>query len=304
MHDGSSSDEALRHDRAFLFGLERAVLEVPGVRGASARFDTDWQHDRRRVDVAFTTDSLPEPNLVAVAFAAEGYVHASGEPVRVGVECVNPVPTPLYCLKCCTQHVDTNIWAWRPHRTHRCEKCLHEWRPYNTFTRGARFDPPAPDSTAATVAASAAPLPTSASVVAALDRLTVRFETVEALLSGRLVRDTADDENIDVNELVRVVTLMTGRHAVVLTWQPRGTDDVEQIALSGPMPAGAEGHLLAESHAELIRAALVDIFCEPDGVDEPENESATTAPSTPAATVALADIVPMRAPGPRDEEGH
>ena len=47
-----------------------------------------------------------------------------------------PVPMVLHCPKCFTQHVDQDEFATRPHRTHRCVQCAHEWRPANVYTVG------------------------------------------------------------------------------------------------------------------------------------------------------------------------
>ena len=42
----------------------------------------------------------------------------------------------LYCPKGNTQHVDEGKWAIKPHKTHQCQKCKHEWRHCNTPTVG------------------------------------------------------------------------------------------------------------------------------------------------------------------------
>lgn len=33
----------------------------------------------------------------------------------------------LYCPRCGVNHVDEGVWATRPHRTHLCANCGHEW---------------------------------------------------------------------------------------------------------------------------------------------------------------------------------
>jgi predicted RNA-binding Zn-ribbon protein involved in translation (DUF1610 family) len=59
-------------------------------------------------------------------------------------------PMILPCPNCGAKHIDRNEWATKPHRTHRCEICAHEWRPANVPTVGvndlrdaAACDPPA-----------------------------------------------------------------------------------------------------------------------------------------------------------------
>lgn len=52
-----------------------------------------------------------------------------------------PVPMALHCPKCGTEHVDEGEWATtRHHRTHRCAKCEHEWRPFDFETVGVVKD--------------------------------------------------------------------------------------------------------------------------------------------------------------------
>jgi hypothetical protein len=47
-----------------------------------------------------------------------------------------PVPMALHCPKCSAEHVDRDEWATKPHRTHLCESCQHEWDPYDFETVG------------------------------------------------------------------------------------------------------------------------------------------------------------------------
>lgn len=47
-----------------------------------------------------------------------------------------PIPMLLRCPACNWQHVDRGEWATRPHRTHQCKVCRHEWRPANVCTVG------------------------------------------------------------------------------------------------------------------------------------------------------------------------
>lgn len=37
-------------------------------------------------------------------------------------------------------HIDQNEWATtRLHKTHLCEKCKHEWRPFEYYTIGCKL---------------------------------------------------------------------------------------------------------------------------------------------------------------------
>lgn len=47
-----------------------------------------------------------------------------------------PVPMHLTCPKCMQVHVDREVWATRPHKTHLCEHCGNLWRPHGYATVG------------------------------------------------------------------------------------------------------------------------------------------------------------------------
>ncbi len=53
-----------------------------------------------------------------------------------GKSVASPVPQLLYCPCCSTLHVDEGEWATRPHTTHLCAACNHEWRPFECATVG------------------------------------------------------------------------------------------------------------------------------------------------------------------------
>lgn len=46
------------------------------------------------------------------------------------------VPVYVACPECGAAHVDEGEWATRLHKTHQCQACHHEWRPYNYPTVG------------------------------------------------------------------------------------------------------------------------------------------------------------------------
>lgn len=52
---------------------------------------------------------------------------------------IEPVGTLLHCPKCQMKHIDRDEWMFRPHRTHKCENCGHEWRPFRVHTAGFDF---------------------------------------------------------------------------------------------------------------------------------------------------------------------
>lgn len=60
-----------------------------------------------------------------------------------------PVPMVLACPQCGVQHIDEGEWAaTRHHKTHQCQACKHEWRPFPYATVGVAAGAPS-DVTAA-----------------------------------------------------------------------------------------------------------------------------------------------------------
>lgn len=51
-------------------------------------------------------------------------------------ECAQPVSMHLLCPRCGAIHLDEGEWATRPHKTHQCQSCKHEWRPFEYPTVG------------------------------------------------------------------------------------------------------------------------------------------------------------------------
>jgi endogenous inhibitor of DNA gyrase (YacG/DUF329 family) len=49
---------------------------------------------------------------------------------------VKPIPVNIKCPECGTEHIDEDEWATRPHKTHQCQQCKHEWRPFEYATVG------------------------------------------------------------------------------------------------------------------------------------------------------------------------
>lgn len=42
----------------------------------------------------------------------------------------------IYCSKCNGQHIDKDEWETKQHKTHLCEYCGNEWRPFDFPTVG------------------------------------------------------------------------------------------------------------------------------------------------------------------------
>jgi spore photoproduct lyase len=47
-----------------------------------------------------------------------------------------PVRVNINCPDCGAQHIDEGEWATRPHRTHQCQLCGRDWRPFDYPTIG------------------------------------------------------------------------------------------------------------------------------------------------------------------------
>lgn len=46
------------------------------------------------------------------------------------------VKLELFCPKCNLQHIDRNEWVIKLHKTHLCEQCGNEWKPFDFPTTG------------------------------------------------------------------------------------------------------------------------------------------------------------------------
>lgn len=71
-----------------------------------------------------------------VTSALSEYAALRVEPAAQPAYRAVPIPMLLWCPDCCLAHIDEGEWATRPHKTHRCEHCSHEWRPANVPTVG------------------------------------------------------------------------------------------------------------------------------------------------------------------------
>jgi rubredoxin len=52
-----------------------------------------------------------------------------------------PIPMILICPGCCARHIDTGLFATKPHHTHACQVCGLVWRPALVDTVGVKFLP-------------------------------------------------------------------------------------------------------------------------------------------------------------------
>lgn len=66
-----------------------------------------------------------------------------GRPLRVETTCecgkiAPPKAVTIYCEKCGDIHIDEGEWATpeKAHKTHQCQTCKHEWKPFPYATVG------------------------------------------------------------------------------------------------------------------------------------------------------------------------
>lgn len=69
-------------------------------------------------------------------FDEHGYFPVEAEAQQPEAQAGGAVPLALWCPKCSAPHVDEGEWATRPHKTHQCQSCGHEWRPFPHPTVG------------------------------------------------------------------------------------------------------------------------------------------------------------------------
>jgi len=88
-------------------------IDKPGYVSWTVRGNSDKQVDARRAAhkaiTAYLTAAPPAPVVVAKV---------------------------IHCPECGAIHIDEGEWATRLHKTHQCQSCKHEWRPYPYATVG------------------------------------------------------------------------------------------------------------------------------------------------------------------------
>ena|GEM_PF-2343382 len=84
---------------------------------------------------AVRPDRPGSKRLVPVGVPASG---SDGLETEAGAVEVN-----IFCPTCSTPHVDEGEWATRRHKTHQCQSCGHEWRPFPFATVGVAHPTPA-----------------------------------------------------------------------------------------------------------------------------------------------------------------
>lgn len=123
----------LRH----LFNLE-AQFAAPAVRHLEVRADAfpDYARDQ----AAAGGMSSRDVHAVDTRWEREHQALVGNPAIKVvrfsDAAGVTPIPVRLTCPECGVAHVDEGVWAVRLHKTHQCQACKHEWRPYEYPTVG------------------------------------------------------------------------------------------------------------------------------------------------------------------------
>jgi len=93
-----------------------------------------WRHALEEALAMMTSQSMTlERQADAVTGIRDLLAAAPEQPVS---DPNDPIPTILHCPQCNSLHVDEGEWKTRPHKTHQCQACGHEWRPYSVPTVG------------------------------------------------------------------------------------------------------------------------------------------------------------------------
>lgn len=94
----------------YLAGVNRESLLVPGGTPREA-----WTHLITRTSLVYRAADEATAKLLLPA----------------------PIPVKgMNCPHCAFEHVDEGEFATKPHRTHQCQRCFREWRPFEVYTVG------------------------------------------------------------------------------------------------------------------------------------------------------------------------
>lgn len=137
-------------DKEACIFLDKLVRDSQIAKIAKERDDTLLQNDELKRKI----DGLEEDLRVSAASeeTLEKRVHDMDCAALVKGEESNrllsdPIPMILFCPACNWQHIDKQGWTGKPHRTHLCENCKHEWRPSHRSTVGVLDLGPKPRQT-------------------------------------------------------------------------------------------------------------------------------------------------------------
>ncbi len=88
-------------------------------------------------------NALRQPDTAAETWVSNG---GDGEYPDTAAD---PVEVTIFCPACGVPHIDEGEWATtRHHKTHQCQACGHEWRPFPFATVGVAHPKPSDASTA------------------------------------------------------------------------------------------------------------------------------------------------------------
>lgn len=119
-------------------GLKLRHAEYDLLEGLSSSLPhttTQWQNSRR------FHEALRNIEAVIKALGVPTLAALTSEPKAEG----EAVPVTIFCPVCAVPHVDEGEWATtRKHKTHQCQGCGHEWRPFPFATVGVPHPAPQP----------------------------------------------------------------------------------------------------------------------------------------------------------------
>lgn len=92
-------------------------------RFSSVKFLIDCQYQHFEVDIKKIKNEIVE-------------LHQQINLLEEKIKSLQILKIEIYCPKCNEQHIDKNEWETKQHKTHLCEYCGNEWRPFDFPTVG------------------------------------------------------------------------------------------------------------------------------------------------------------------------
>lgn len=162
-----------------------------------------------------------------------------------------PMLLVLYCPECKFQHIDADEWLTRPHKTHLCLQCGHEWAPANFPTVGVEW---VSDDFMGSWAK-----PTSFTVEEQQTMLQALFDVVEPRGYVRRVRPNASlDEMERADESVSLPKNIAAEALIKVGVRLSNGEGVKISAVVEGLPYNEAAWLLVAEQADNIGKVLPD----------------------------------------------
>lgn len=130
-----------------------AALSAPSVTGeaVSCLSDAEQKAQAARCGCRGSDDYCPCQNTPDRQTMQER-ARCESQPLYAAPVSAHPVEVTIFCPECSAPHIDEGEWATtRHHKTHQCQSCGHEWRPFPFATVGVAHPVSAHEGFAAAV---------------------------------------------------------------------------------------------------------------------------------------------------------